>query len=91
MPLSGCRILVVEDEAQIALDLEHTLRELHAVVIGPVDNIADARRFIAAGRIDCAVLDVTTWKAWPVILKPMATGDLLRAIEQVVVSRAREP
>jgi len=124
MPLSGCRILVVEDEALIALDLEHTLRELHAVVIGPVDNIADARRFIAAGRIDCAVLDVqlgadsikvlipeldardiprvfmtafsqtdlpTTWKAWPVILKPMATGDLLRAIEQVLVSRAREP
>jgi DNA-binding NtrC family response regulator len=58
MPLSGYRILIVENEALIALDLEQTLEQLHAVVVGSVNNVAAARKLISEARIDCAVLDV---------------------------------
>lgn len=58
MPLSGYRILIVEDEALIALDLEQALEDLHAVVVGSVNNVADARKLVAEAAIDCAVLDV---------------------------------
>ena len=58
MPLSGYRILIVEDEALIALDLEHALKDLHAVVVGSVNNVADARKLVSEAEIDCAVLDV---------------------------------
>jgi DNA-binding NtrC family response regulator len=58
MPLSGYRILIVEDEALIALDLEHALRDLHAGVVGPVNNVAEARKLVSEAEIDCAVLDV---------------------------------
>ena len=58
MPLSGYRILIVEDEALIALDISHALRDLHAVVVGSVNNVADARKLVSEVRIDCAVLDV---------------------------------
>jgi CheY-like chemotaxis protein len=43
MPLSGYRILIVEDEALIALDLSQVLEQLQAVVVGPVNYMADAR------------------------------------------------
>src|SRR5262245_52511730 len=58
MPLSGRRILIVEDEALIALDLEATLQQLHAIVVGSINNVADARKIISEQQIDCAVLDV---------------------------------
>jgi PleD family two-component response regulator len=58
MPLSGYRILIVEDEALIALDLAHALEDLHAIVVGSVDNLADARKAVSEEKIDCAVLDV---------------------------------
>ena len=59
MPLSGYRILIVEDEALIALDLSHALKDdLHAIVVGSVNNVADARKLISETKIDCAVLDV---------------------------------
>lgn len=58
MPLSGYRILIVEDEALIALDLSQVLQQLHATVVGPVNNVADARKLVSEAKIDCAVLDV---------------------------------
>ena len=58
MPLSGYRILIVEDEALIALDLSYALEDLHAIVVGPVNNLAGARKLVSEGEIDCAVLDV---------------------------------
>lgn len=58
MPLSGYRILIVEDEALIALDLEHALEDLHAIVVGSVNNLADAHKLVSGATIDCAVLDV---------------------------------
>ena len=58
MPLSGYRILIVEDEALIALDLSQVLQQLQAVVVGSVNNVADARKLLSEVKIDCAVLDV---------------------------------
>jgi DNA-binding NtrC family response regulator len=58
MPLSGYRILILEDEALIALDLSSALEELHAIVVGSVNNLADARKLVSEEKIDCAVLDV---------------------------------
>jgi DNA-binding NtrC family response regulator len=58
MPLSGYHILIVEDEALIALDLEQALTDLHAVVVGSVNNVGDARKLVSESEIDCAVLDV---------------------------------
>ncbi len=55
----GGRILVVEDEAIVAMEFEATLRGLGYEVIGPAGTLGEALRLIeTAGRIDAAVLDV---------------------------------
>jgi CheY-like chemotaxis protein len=57
--LSGCRILVVEDEYLIADDITQALRGAGAEVLGPVATAADAAELIAGGgRIDAAILDI---------------------------------
>jgi hypothetical protein len=47
MPLSGYGILLVEDEALIALDLSRVLQQLHAIVAGLVNNVAAARKLVS--------------------------------------------
>jgi len=56
--LSGRHILIVEDEAAIALDLEDALRSLGAVVLGPVASVSDALSLVKKDRADCALLDI---------------------------------
>ncbi|KAF0674910.1 hypothetical protein [Profundibacterium mesophilum] len=64
--LSGRTILVLEDEPLIAFDLEMTLEDAGASVLGPTHSEAEAMAAIdavvaAPGEpvaIDCAVLDV---------------------------------
>lgn len=58
--LSGKRILVVEDETLIALEIEALLQEAGIEVIGPAANVEEAQHLIAreGGRIDAALLDV---------------------------------
>ena len=58
MPLLGCRILIVEDEALIARGLSRSLESSHAVVVGWVNNVAGARSLVSEVKIDCAILDV---------------------------------
>ena len=56
--LSGCRILVVEDEYLLADELQAELEDAGAVVIGPVGDLAGATALIRAERrIDGAILD----------------------------------
>jgi CheY-like chemotaxis protein len=53
------RVLVVEDEALLALELETGLRELGCEVVGPARNLVEAQRMAAAEpRLAAAVLDV---------------------------------
>jgi DNA-binding response OmpR family regulator len=57
--LSGCRVLVVEDEYLIADDITRALVGAGAEVLGPVASAADAAKIIAEdGRIDAAILDI---------------------------------
>lgn len=57
--LSGCRVLVVEDEYFLADDLRTALEDAGATVLGPVANVADAAALAnAAGDFDGAILDV---------------------------------
>jgi len=56
--LSGKRILVVEDEAYIALELQRVLVHQGAVVVGPIADIDAARRRIETETLDAAILDV---------------------------------
>lgn len=56
--LAGRRILIVEDEMLIAMQLEDMLLEMGCEVIGPATSVAEALKLIGAGRLDGALLDV---------------------------------
>ena len=56
--LSGRRILVVEDERLIALDIQNILEGWGCTVLGPVATSAAALDMIADNPPDAAVLDV---------------------------------
>jgi DNA-binding response OmpR family regulator len=56
--LSGARILVVEDEAFIALDLQATLTDAGAEVIGPTLTLAEAFALAGRANLSAAILDV---------------------------------
>jgi CheY-like chemotaxis protein len=55
--LHGLRILVVEDDPIIALDIVGTLADAGATVIGPVYRVARALDLLETSVIDIAVLD----------------------------------
>jgi DNA-binding response OmpR family regulator len=57
-PLSGCRVLVVEDEYLIASEVKRWLHNAGAEVIGPVPRADLALDLIAQQHPDAAVLDV---------------------------------
>ena len=60
--LTGKRVLVVEDEALVAMLVEDELRDAGATVLGPAACVADALRLVEAaaadGGISAAVLDI---------------------------------
>lgn len=56
--LKDCRVLVVEDEYLLAMELRSELQNAGAVVVGPVGRLAKALALIETGeRLDVAVLD----------------------------------
>jgi DNA-binding NtrC family response regulator len=57
--LAGCRVLVVEDEALIAMGISAMLTEAEAVPVGPACSVREARQLIRdVAVLDAAVLDV---------------------------------
>jgi PAS domain S-box-containing protein len=58
--LAGRRVLLVEDELLVAMEMEEALRDLGCEVLGPAATVEEALRLALAeaGRIDAAVLDV---------------------------------
>lgn len=56
--LQGARVLVVEDEALVALFVEDILVEHGAVVVGPATTIEQALSLISSESIDVGFLDV---------------------------------
>jgi DNA-binding response OmpR family regulator len=56
--LEGTTILLVEDEAFLGLDLQYTLEDTGATVIGPIPSLAGAVRAANNDSFDAAILDV---------------------------------
>ncbi len=57
--LSGYRVLIVEDEAIVALDLCEAVRKAEGEVVGPCSGTREARAILKGDtRVDAAVLDV---------------------------------
>ena len=56
--INGLRILVVEDEALAALQLEDMLTDLGCTVIGPAARVRQALDLLERQAIDAAVLDL---------------------------------
>ncbi len=57
-PLTGCRILLAEDEGLIALELEQMLVSFGCDVVGPVASVEGVLENAERGGLDGAVLDV---------------------------------
>lgn len=58
MMLEGKKILIVEDEVILALDLRFAMEDLGADVIGPCHRLSRALEIADAAPIDGAILDV---------------------------------
>src|ERR1044071_1397046 len=52
------KVLVVVDDAIMALDLQRLLHEAGYRVVGPAATVAEIQRMIQRGDIDCAILDL---------------------------------
>jgi DNA-binding NtrC family response regulator len=57
VPLTGVRVLVVEDDPLLLMDLETTLAEAGAVVVGLCQTLEDAMRRSVEDDFSVAVLD----------------------------------
>ena len=62
-PLSGRRVLVVEDETMVAWLLEDMLADLGCAVVGPAAHVNQALAMLDAEAIDAAVLDIRRRRA----------------------------
>ena len=69
-----CRILVVEDEAMIAMLVEEMVLDFGSEVVGPAAKMEEALRLASDASLDAAILDVNVGGA---VVYPVA--DLLRA------------
>lgn len=57
--LAGCRVLVVEDEVLIALEIQDMLQDFGCEVVGPVGKLETALELAGNEKVDAAILDVT--------------------------------
>jgi len=57
--MAGCRVLVVEDETLIALEIESALEALGCKIIGPVSTLERALQVATETELDAAILDVS--------------------------------
>jgi two-component SAPR family response regulator len=70
------RVLVVEDEFFIAMELEAVLEASGCVVLGPAPSVGTVLNLLEVERPDCAVLDVSVRGEW---ITPVA--ELLATME----------
>jgi PAS domain S-box-containing protein len=56
--ISGNRVMIVEDEALVAMVVSESLSLLGCTVVGPFSRCADAMAAADAGEMDAAILDV---------------------------------
>jgi DNA-binding NtrC family response regulator len=58
MPLTGCRVLIVEDEYYIASELDGALTDHGATVIGPIAELSEAMAQVKRDGFDVAMVDI---------------------------------
>jgi DNA-binding response OmpR family regulator len=59
IPLSGCRVLVIEDEYFLADDIVQALSALGARIIGPFGDLSEATEVVHGDvAIDAAIVDI---------------------------------
>jgi DNA-binding response OmpR family regulator len=59
--LDGLRILLVEDEYLLALDMQETMEGWGATVVGPVGRLEPAVALAQSEALDGAILDLTLY------------------------------
>ena len=57
-PLAARRVMIVEDEALVALVLADQLADMGISVVGPCSSVAAAKSAVLANELDAAILDV---------------------------------
>jgi len=57
-PLTGRRVLVVEDESLVAMLLETILEDMGCTPVGPAATVDDGLKMATEGELDAALLDV---------------------------------
>jgi DNA-binding NtrC family response regulator len=83
LPLAGKTILIVEDDFLVGNDMRAFLEAAGAVVVGPVDDIAQACAVARDQGLEGAVLDVRMWNE---TAAPVAVELAKRNIPFIVVS-----
>jgi len=58
MELGGKRVLIVEDEAMLSIELQDLLQDLGCVVVGAAGRFEQAQKMASELSFDVAVLDV---------------------------------
>lgn len=86
-PLADLRILVVEDEVFIALEIEERLQRLGCKVVGPVGHLERALELARTAALDGALLDVNVKGG---LVYPVADELLARQV-QVIFSTGYAP
>lgn len=86
--LAHQRVLVVEDEALVAMELTQILTAAGAQVIGPAGDIDDALALVEAGGIDRALLDINLAGR---MVTPVASALAQRSIPFVYLTGYQEP
>jgi DNA-binding NtrC family response regulator len=57
-PITGQRLLIVEDELLIALELQHIVEQLGGTVVGPTGSVEGALQLLSDATPNAALLDV---------------------------------
>lgn len=56
--LTGCRVLVLEDEYYLADDLEAALSSAGAEIVGPISEVSEALEQVDKNDFDVAIIDI---------------------------------
>src|SRR3954462_10139838 len=69
MPFEGKRVLVVEDDAIVAMDLAEILRDARCNVVGPLSSLEEAIVEVGKNSLDAALLDLNLrgYQSFPVM------------------------
>src|SRR4051794_34025812 len=57
MPLSRCKVLIVEDQLIVALDIQVAVEDANGEVVGPAATVREALELLRAEEVDAAILD----------------------------------